>query len=548
MACACFLLLALPAAAHASLPANFVLDDVTPSSAFLFPTGIAFLPDGRLLVAEKNGDLWAVQGGVKPVNPMWSSENEVLSNHDKGLLDVAVDPNYFVNHYVYLLLTVDPDSDGTDTNTVAFARLSRFTVNFTDSQTVIPSSRAVLLGVDWSHGPPTGSTTHTIGSLRWGSDGTLLVSVGDGADGSSNMDPGGQYPALFGVNRANPYEDIGAFRAQSLSSLDGKILRINPANGQGYASNPYYDGNLSSFRSRVYAYGFRNPFRFNLKPGTGSTNPADGNPGILYVDDVGWYTWEEVNVVKQPGQNFGWPCYEGLDPNGPYQAATPSHNGCGSFGTADNPTLPTLPIVSINHDDPSASTPAGIQGNAITGCAFYTGTHYPAQYRNTYFFCDFGQNWMKELTTDANDQLVSVAAFGDTLDGPVNLITDPVSGDLYYVSIYDGKVFHVRYTIPLGVGNQPVATIVLSNARPNPTGSAVRFALDLPTRAQVSFAVCDVMGREVYREAPRDLEAGQASLGWSGRLAGGAAARPGVYLARVTVNGRAFIRRFAIVR
>jgi glucose/arabinose dehydrogenase len=534
--------------ASASLPANFVLDDVTPSSAFLFPTGIAFLPDGRLLVCEKNGDLWAVQNGTKPVNPMWSSENEVLSNHDKGLLDVAVDPNYFVNHYVYLLYTVDPDSDGTDSNTVAFARLSRFTVSFTDSQTVIPSSRAVLLGVDWSHGPPTGSTTHTIGSLRWGSDGSLLVSAGDGADGSSNMDPGGQYPALFGAGRANPYEDIGAFRAQSLSSLDGKILRINPANGQGYASNPYYDGNLNSFRSRVYAYGFRNPFRFNLKPGTGSTNVADGNPGILYVDDVGWYTWEEINVVKQPGQNFGWPCEEGLDPNAPYQAATPSHNGCGSFGTADNPAQPTLPIVAINHDDPSASTPAGVQGNCVTGCTFYTGTHYPAQYRNTYFFCDFGQNWMKVLTTDANDQLVSVAAFGDTLDGPVNLIADPVSGDLYYVSIYDGKVFHVRYTIPLGVGDGPPAALRLSNARPNPTGGAVRFALDLPAPARVSFAVSDVMGREVYREAPRDLGAGQASLGWSGTLPGGAPARPGVYLARVTAAGRAFTRRFAIVR
>jgi hypothetical protein len=64
----------------------------------------------------------------------------------------------------------------------------------------------------------------------------------------------------------------------------------------------------------------------------------------------------------------------------------------------------------------------------------------------------------------------------------------------------------------------------------------------------VSFAVSDVMGREVYREAPRDLGAGQASLGWSGTLPGGAPARPGVYLARVTAAGRAFTRRFAIVR
>ena len=462
LASALALLAAVPAAAQ-TLPANFVLDDVTPSASFLYPTGIAFLPDGRLLVCEKNGDLWAVQNGVKPATPMWSNENEVLSNGDKGLLSVAVDPHYFANHFIYLLYTVDPDSDGADTNTVAFARLTRYTVNFSDSQTVVPSSRTILLGTDFTNGPASGSTTHTIGSLRWGVDGSLLVSAGDGADGSGTPDPGGEYPALFTAGRVNPYEDIGAFRAQYVGSLDGKILRINPANGQGFASNPFYDGNVASARSKVFAYGFRNPFRFTVKPGTGSANPANGNPGVLYVDDVGWYTWEEVDVVRQLGQNFGWPCNEGLVANAPYQAATPAHTGCGSVGTADNPWPPTQPIVSINHSDPSASTPAGVQGNCVTGCAFYTGARYPAQYQNTYFFCDFGKGWIKILTTNGNDQLVSIAPFADGMQGPVDLIADPVSGDLFYVSIYTGKVFHIRYTGG-GVNTPPVAS---GTATPN---------------------------------------------------------------------------------
>ena len=77
------------------------------------------MPDGRLLVAEKRGRVYVVDHGTKLPTPMWQRENEVLNNGDRGLLDVAVDPYFFVNHYVYFLYTVDPDSNGTDTNTKA---------------------------------------------------------------------------------------------------------------------------------------------------------------------------------------------------------------------------------------------------------------------------------------------------------------------------------------------------------------------------------------------------------------------------------------------
>ena len=89
--------------------------------------------------------------------------------------------------------------------------------------------------------------------------------------------------------------------AQDLDSPNGKILRIRP-DGSAPSDNPFYDG-TNSWRSRVWLYGVRNPFGFSLQPETEE----------IYLGDVGWNTWEEVNHGPA-GTNFGWPCYEG---NGP---------------------------------------------------------------------------------------------------------------------------------------------------------------------------------------------------------------------------------------
>src|SRR5262249_9856233 len=91
------------AAGAVSVPAQFVVENYVPNTTFSTPTGIAFTPDGRLLVAEKRGRVYVVQNGVKLATPMWSAENEVLNANDRGLLDVAVDPNYATNRYVYFL-------------------------------------------------------------------------------------------------------------------------------------------------------------------------------------------------------------------------------------------------------------------------------------------------------------------------------------------------------------------------------------------------------------------------------------------------------------
>src|SRR6059036_2974611 len=123
---------ARPAGAVA-VPPSFVIENAVPGVVFDTPTAIAFLPGGRMLVAEKRGHVWTVTNGVKHSTPLWQRENEVLNEHDRGLLGLAVDPHYVTNRYIYLMYTVDPDSNGTDTNDDAFGRLVRYTVSASDS-------------------------------------------------------------------------------------------------------------------------------------------------------------------------------------------------------------------------------------------------------------------------------------------------------------------------------------------------------------------------------------------------------------------------------
>lgn len=449
-------LLAAPLGA-ASVPVPFVVENAVPGVAFTNPTSLAWLPGGRMLVMEKGGKIWSVKNGVKSAAPMLDINAEVFDNADRGMLGLAIDPNYVTNHYVYLMYEVDPDTNGVDTNNYGFGRITRYQVSFTDSTRLDPASRTILMGVNWPNGPVSASTSHGIGDLWFGRDGSLLASMGDGAE-FSKVDAGGLEPQCFGAGKTSTSEDIGAFRSQDILSLNGKILRINPANGQGYPSNPYWDGNASSVRSRVWCYGLRNPFRFTLKPGTGNTDPTAGNPGTLYIGDVGMNTWEETNIAKTGGRNFGWPCYEGAAPHSGYQSAHPASYDCSTIGTAANPGTLTGPAAYWNHTSSVPSTPPGFYGNCSTGGAWYTGFTYPGTYRNKYFFCDYGQNWIKIANVDANDVIQSVDDFGSSMDAPVCLRAEPTTGELYYISITTGEVRHLRYNGAIGTNPSAIAT------------------------------------------------------------------------------------------
>jgi glucose/arabinose dehydrogenase/PKD repeat protein len=455
------------ARAAVSVPSGFVVEDAAPGVSWNTPTAIAFVPGGRMLVAEKLGRVWIVsKDGIRNPAPLWDRPLEVLNEGDRGLLGLAVDPNYVTNHYIYLFYTCDPDSSGVDDELEAFGRLTRYQVSFADSNALDLSSRTILIGTDWRHGAGIGSETHTIADLEWGSDGSLLCSIGDGSN-EIVVDAGGITPGMFGATKTDPAEDVGSFRSQDINSLDGKVLRINPADGHGYPSNPYWDGNATSVRSRVWVYGLRNPFRFTVRPGTGSTNPTDGNPGVLYIGDVGWKTWEEQNIAITSGKNFGWPCYEGLGTQGGYQGASPSNYGCSTIGTGINPGTLTSPTITYNHDDPALGTPPGFSGNCAMGGVFYTGAIYPAAYQSKYFMPDFGQSFIKLCTFNGSQALTALTDFALNADGPVCTKLEPQFKDIFYVAINFGKVRRIRYTGTFAGDQLPIV-----NAAGAPTSGA----------------------------------------------------------------------------
>ena len=320
--------LASPATAPAATyPPGF--SEQTVFSGLTNPTAIRFSSDGRVFVAEKSG-LIKVFDSLADVQPDVFADlrTQVHNFWDRGLLGLALDPNFPANPYVYVLYTHDaaiggaaprwgtagatfdgcPSPPGaTDDGCVVSGRLSRLTA----SGNSMTGTERVLIE-DWCQQYP----SHSIGSLDFGPDGALYVSGGDGAsfnfvdygqDGSP-LNPCGDPPGGVGAALTPPTAEGGALRSQDLrtfgdpTGLDGALLRVDPATGAALPDNPVTSPDPNA--RRIVAYGMRNPFRFAVRPGTGE----------VWIGDVGWNTWEEINRIQSPTAavtNLGWPCYEG---------------------------------------------------------------------------------------------------------------------------------------------------------------------------------------------------------------------------------------------
>ncbi|HTH06769.1 MAG TPA: PQQ-dependent sugar dehydrogenase, partial [Ilumatobacteraceae bacterium] len=325
---AAFAVCVLAAAAAHALPPGFVATEI--GGTWNEVSGIAWSADGtRLYVVERGGKVWIVENGVRLPTPLLDISDEVAAWRDYGMLGFALHPNFDQNGFFYVWYVVDRyylynhGTPGYDPGLLesqqfqaTIGRLSRFTADpATGRHTVLPGSKHVLIGATPQDGLPILHESHGTGQLVFGQDGTLLVSGGDGAsygltDTGSAIQTWWAQALVDGIIR--PDENVGAWRAQQVDSLSGKILRIDPDTGAGIPSNPWYDASAPfSAHSRAFAVGLRNPYRFTLRPGTGSHDPEDGNPGTFYIGDVGWSDSEDLHILTEPGQDFGWPAYEG---------------------------------------------------------------------------------------------------------------------------------------------------------------------------------------------------------------------------------------------
>jgi glucose/arabinose dehydrogenase/plastocyanin len=397
------------------LPGDPQIQFIQVATGLQMPVNVAFPPDGsgRMFVVEVGGTIRVVNpdGTILPEPFLDLTSTVAVRPGQQGLLGLAFHPNFAENGRFFV------DYNNLYANgqiTVSEFMASEDDPNIADKKTERP-----LLTIDKPY------PQHNGGTLRFGPDGFLYISTGDGGW------------------QGDPYDN-----AQNRFSLLGKILRIDvdsSATGQPYgipADNPFagpgrYDSpypgeppqgrdsgnrrhernknipnsvsaenrkNRSPVRPEIWAYGFRNPWQFSFDPETGD----------FYVGDVGGDNWEEIDFQEAgtiAGQNYGWDWLEG------------SH--CYPAGIEECPRqqVGVLPVAQYAHGD---------DGCAVIGLGVYRGEAYPSL-DGIYFSGEFCTGEIRGLQRDGDGNW----QFQDLLDTALQITGSgqDESGALYVAAV-----------------------------------------------------------------------------------------------------------------
>jgi glucose/arabinose dehydrogenase len=276
---------------------------------------------GRLFIAEQTGTILVIDNGVLQSTPFLDLSSKIVKlipvYDERGLLGLVFHPDFRNNSRFYVYYTAPTNVSGFDhQNIIAEYQISGENPNVAD-----PNSERIIMSIDQPQ------FNHCGGQLAFGPDGLLYIGVGDG---------GGE---------GDPNGVIG--NGQNINTTLGKILRIDIDHGSPYtvpADNPFVgvDG-----KDEIFAYGFRNPFRFSF----------DMTTERLFVGDVGQDLWEEIDIVEKGG-NYGWRIMEG---NHLFDPALAEYLGI-------NLSMLSPPIYDYSH----------YVGHTVIGGVVYRGVQYPS--------------------------------------------------------------------------------------------------------------------------------------------------------------------------
>lgn len=352
-----------------------------PGDIQLLPVFQAYLPadglDRAIQVVQDplDDDHWFLvnqRGPVQRFGPDHDAPMAVLDltdviftgHHETGTVDLVFHPNFAENRFAYVLYSAEGGSSQFD------SRLSRFSVG--DDMSFDKESEVILLVDPQPHG------SHSMNHAVFGPDGMLYVALGDGGNG------------------------VGQPNGQDMDTLKGSIIRIDvdapePPLAYGIPStNPFVEGEGAP---EIWAYGFRNVWRFSF----------DSETGELWAGDVGQSTHEEVNLVTKGG-NYGWPLMEG-------DLCFPANDlACEHDGLID-------PVVAIDH----------VEAVSVTMGFVYRGAEIPEVFGRL-LYADFGSGNIWALNTETGvselqlESGIGIASFAEARDGRIFLVGYSVSG------------------------------------------------------------------------------------------------------------------------